>query len=426
MTTTLKEARETKRQLAAFLNEEFLDQHFVSLEQLIQDPIVFESTISSITKLDKRIRQNPEKIQGITKEINKSLSNLREAVEAEQPQKEIVVKALAEAIGLYAAFYHDACKKTNPFFLSEAVQKTVMFECSPPDCWNQPTIQKEINQLSKKDATPFSIGIASVKFPIALNETKQILSELKVDVAKLQELSQAIEQLNSIVAKNPGLKTLANAVSQMRKSMSNVVRNQGVLGGGNLEAGRTIARANVLYDAMFEFFNQDLKVILGMEELQAAKAQPDETVAKVVGAQGGYSVQKLFAARLQPDHFSGFLKFITGGAKPNISSVLKISSLAADLTNMTYNQLTTLSQDGQSLTPATKIDQSVGPTIQQAAQEQPQSKTGSNAEQILQQLKQLAAQPDGKEKIWQLFSKYAKPEPTEPEAPITIPSPMPV
>jgi hypothetical protein len=123
-----------------------------------------------------------------------------------------------------------------------------------------------------------------------------------------------------------------------------------------MEAQKTITRANVLYDAMFEFFVQDLPVIMDMAELERAKQRPDQPINAVLGNVDSIKVEKLFAARLQPTHWSNIMRYLTGGTKPNISSIINIDSFARDLATFTFQQLEALSKEGAGLPPPTQVE----------------------------------------------------------------------
>jgi hypothetical protein len=182
------------------------------------------------------------------------------------------------------------------------------------------------------------------------------LNELKVDANTLREIQAAIEKLQVVANKYKNLSTLSQAIKELRANLTNVVSNKGILSGGNMEAQKTITKANVLYDAMFEFFAQDLPVIIDMAELENAKQRPDQPINAVLGNVDSIKVEKLFAARLQPTHWSNIMRYLTGGTKPNISSVINVDSFARDLATFTFQQLQSLSKEGAGLPPPAQVE----------------------------------------------------------------------
>lgn len=343
------------------LTEANFNKRFVAFEEIEADDFKKEQLIKSLENLDKVVKESGfYKFSKVAETAWNEI--IAESIKTSDKQDALVLKEkLMNGIGIYSMLVRQARKVVNRdvFFVKENKSKqenSFLFEIVEPLIWNA-ELQEEVEKLmtSEVAAKVFLLG-KNVKHPVSLSESYKFLNELKVDANTLREIQAAIEKLQGVANKYKNLGTLSQAIKELRANLTNVVSNKGILSGGNMEAQKTITRANVLYDAMFEFFVQDLPVIMDMAELERAKQRPDQPINAVLGNVDSIKVEKLFAARLQPTHWSNIMRYLTGGTKPNISSIINIDSFARDLATFTFQQLEALSKEGAGLPPPTQVE----------------------------------------------------------------------
>lgn len=388
-TISLKEAyakRQTARSSEVFdKNFEYMLEHFVALEDIEPSSPTFNKVLEGLVKVDERLHKLQSKLPVTVATAENLWENLRKSVEVKKPVVLEVKKSMVELLGFYSTLYDLCSYKVNPT-LVEAFKPTkdIVFEHIVPATWENPQILQEFKTVTDRDAVSLVFGLSPIKPPIGLKETKNVLlTELKVEVEQLKELNNAIQKLQGISNKFPMLTALNSKLGDLIKNLSTIISGGGnIVQGGYIQARSTLGSAVGLYDAMQEFFTQDLKIILGLPEFATAKQQPSVALKDIHKDTGGNEtdelskIKKVLSGRLTPSAMNTFFKYITGGSAPQLGKLIDVKKLVEDFTNMTYQELQQLSGAAASLPPAKQVDAATGPALQavgQAAQGQGQA-----------------------------------------------------
>lgn len=381
--TNLKEAFERKQaEKTQRLNEErktFLLENFVALEDLEPSSDTFGKVLDGLTKLDERL-QNIQ-LPLTAKKGTDLWEELRVSIETKNPNKKLVTENVVGLLNFYATLYELATLKVTPVFTTDDVLHNAFTKHLQEGVWMNQQILQEVNEMTDKQAVSLILGSPKVKPVILLSEGKELLTELQVNTDKLKELSAAIGKVAQLTNKYPTMTNLKQAVESLNKSLSNVVQNKGIVGGGYLEASRTLKKATLLYDAFQEFFTGDMKVVAGLPEMEGAKTAPDQPLKQSLAA-NAEKVTKIIQARLQPSRISGFLNAIMGQDSPQLGSVIKPAGFAEDVMSLSFNQLKILAGEAAALPPTATVEKATAEVAQQvsnAAQTQPQQPGNAQA-----------------------------------------------
>lgn len=178
----------------------------------------------------------------------------------------------------------------------------------------------------------------------------ELLQEAKAESQALSYIQKNLAPLKTTVKRIPQLKELNKVLTSFDK------RIQGMISGQipQSKVKSFIGELSTFYSAMQEFTGVDLPTILESGTLEKAKETPDKPLNTLFsnGTPEHQELYNMIYGRLQPNDGAvvGFIKKLFG--KPlNLAQVMKMNGanmqqMAADFINLSFDQLTTLSQIG--------------------------------------------------------------------------------
>ena len=211
----------------------------------------------------------------------------------------------------------------------------------------KPELVEELGTLTEENSQQLAKQLEQIKHPVLL-EHLEFLQE-KVSTENIQQLQQALGQLTKLVKSFPKLQEINKLVQKTNQEVVSMIRNQGMLGRFNTSATRLAGKITFIYDGLYEFFVQDLPLILNLPDLEQAKENPE---LNIMGALGDSSrkVEDMIKGRIEPTTLSKLLQFVgSGGTKPSIGSMINLNQFAREMLELTYTELTNLTNYGKAL-----------------------------------------------------------------------------
>lgn len=256
-----------------------------------------------------------------------------------QGEQEKTIGSICEIFNTYACIADELDEERK--LVLESKNNWFKFSLKPE------LVQELTSTLDSSQKQQLSEQLESVKHPV-LMEQLEFLQE-KVTTENIQELQQAVAALTKLVKNFPKLGEINKLVQKTNVEVVNMIRNKGFLSSFNLSATRLAGKITFVYDGLYEFFVQDLPLILNLPDMEATKLNPDQDLLTSLG-QNSKKVEEMIKGRIEPTTLSKLLQFVgSGGTKPSIGSMINLNQFAREMLELTYTEVESLTKYGQAL-----------------------------------------------------------------------------